>query len=161
MRTLAVRLPALLLGAITAAHGATPFFLFDAAPIDPGVFPVLEKYFQNMDFVGARLIDADANLRQKIDRMHQVQLANGLDVVQATVNEGCGAGTSGTIWYLSPPIGTVEAANSVGSIESAVRTIHVSGCHQAGSIPTAQFWGYSGACEYNLAASPFQQVDRT
>ncbi len=161
MRTLAVRLPALLLGAITAAYGATPFFLFDAAPIDPGVFPVLERYFQNMDFVGARLLDADANLRQKTDRAHQVELANGLDMVQAVVNKGCGAGSPGTIWYLSPPVGTAEAANPIGSIESAVRAIHASGCHQAGVIPTAQFWGYSAACYYDLAASPYQQVDWT
>ena len=55
-----------------------PSFIFDAAPIDHGVFPVLEKYFQSRDFVGARLLNADSNLRTKIDRTHQVQLANDL-----------------------------------------------------------------------------------
>src|SRR5215469_5327071 len=63
------------------------------------------KVFPKHGFRRARLLNADSNLRIKIDRTHQVQLANGLDMVEADLNEGCGAGSSGTIWYPMPPAG--------------------------------------------------------
>jgi hypothetical protein len=159
MRSLAALIAALAMGAVPVSRAATPSFLFNAASIDPAVFPVVEKYFRNSDFIGVRVLAAYPRLRQKIDRAHQFELADGLASVQAEVDRGCGAESPGTIWYLAPLAGTREFADPLGSIASAVRKIQASGCHQVGMSPSAQFWGYTRVCEYNLATSPYHQVD--
>jgi hypothetical protein len=160
LRNAAVLVLFLAMTAIAADPPTATSFIFDAAPIDAGVIPIIDKYFRSSDYLGMRVLNAHPSLRQKFDRSHQVELAHSLGEVQAVLNQGCGAGSPGTIWYV-PQRGTNEFTEPVNSIVSAARKIQASGCLYAGMIPSAEFWGYVRRCEYNLATSPYQQVDWT
>ncbi|MCU1238680.1 MAG: hypothetical protein JWP63_6647 [Candidatus Solibacter sp.] len=138
------------------AHAATPTFFLDAPPTDRAVFPVIEKYLQPSDFISARDLAADLALRRIIDPSHQFELAKTLRLVQSEAAQPCTKTSPQTIWYH-----TLAGAPETPSIATALHTIHAANCHQAGIIPSAQFWGYSRVCEYNLAVSPYQQIDWT
>jgi hypothetical protein len=159
MRNFAVLVSALVAGTITVAQAATPSFIFGAVA-DPNVYPVLDKYFRSTDFVAIRMIGADQHLSQLLDRAHQVDLADTIGRIQADLDLGCGAGSPGTIWY-QPAIAPDDLASSPNNIASAANRIHSSGCSLAGILPSAEFWGATGACQFNLAGSPYQQVDWT
>jgi hypothetical protein len=151
MRNLAALVSALVAGTITVAQAAAPSFIFSAIA-DPNVYPVLDKYFRSTDFVDIRMLSADQHLSQLLDRAHQVDLADTIGRIQADLDLGCGAGSPGTIWY-QPTIGPYDLASSPNSIASATNRIHSSGCSLAGILPSAEFWGYTGACQFNLAGS--------
>jgi len=151
MRYLAV----LMLALAIPARPATPTFLFDSTPTDRAVFPVLEKYVQSSDFVSDRDIYADPNLHQKIDASHQFELTKSLAEIEQEALRPCGQNSPAALWFH-----TLASAPEVAEIAAALRAIH-SGCHQAAILPSAQFWGYTELCNYNLAKSPYQQVDWT
>jgi hypothetical protein len=145
-------------GAILA-QAATPSFIFDAVA-DPQVYPVLDKYFRSSDFASVRMVKADQHLGQILDRDHQVDSAENVARIQEALSLGCGVGSPGTIMYQLES-GRYDLASAPRNIAGAVDQIRASGCHQAGILPSAEFWGYTGACQFNLAGSPYQQVDWT
>ncbi len=151
MRYLAV----LTLALAIPARPATPTFLFDATPTDRAVFPVIEKYLQSSDYVSTRDIYADPKLHQNIDASHQFELVKSLAGIEQETLLPCSQNSPAALW-----LQTGAGAPEVAEIASALRTIR-SGCHHAAILPSAQFWGYTELCDYNLAKSPYQQVDWT
>jgi len=84
-----------------------------------------------------------------------------LELVRAQVSRGCtGRPTGQTIWYYTPTEGP-EFRDVLGSVASAVMSIHTSQCLQAGISPSAEFWGYGRPCVYDLRSSAYRQVDWT
>ena len=135
------------------AWSAGPTFLFDSTPADRAVFPVLEKYLQSSDFISDRDMYADPTLHQKIDASHQFELTKSLAWIKQEASGPCSRNSPAALWFQ-----TLAGAPEVAEIAVAIRAIHA-GCHQAAILPSAQFWGYTELCNYNLAKSSYQQVD--
>ena len=158
MRYTAVMVSTLFLGA-TGATPATPSFIFDAVG-DQAAYPVVSRYFQAADFANVRLAQVDPRLHQILDRTHQVILADSDGKLQKALELGCSPGSPGTIlyqsqWNADDPLGSLR------EITTAVSRIRSDGCHQSAILPSEQFWGSTGNCRFNLAGSPYQQIDWT
>lgn len=84
----------------TTVSAGSPFFMFSTAnPSDAGVFPVLETYFQSIDYVSVGVATADPSLAQQVGNAHQYQLPPSLSSVQTQTNNGCSTGIPGLIIY--------------------------------------------------------------
>jgi hypothetical protein len=135
--------------------------MIDATPADPNVLAVIAKYVTDSDFVRLRDIGADPALAAKVRASQRFDEYRSLELVRAHVSLGCvGRPPGQTIWYYTPADGP-EFQDVVGSVTSAVKSIHTSECLKAGISPSAQFWGYTGPCAYDLGSSAYQQVDWT
>lgn len=145
------------LAAIGLAHAAAPVLMIDATPIDPRVLEIIGKYVTDSDFVRWRDIGADSSLAAKVKPSQRWDYARSLDELRFQVGRGC---ADRTMWYFSPASGR-ELQDVLGSVASAVKLIHGSGCPQAGIAPGAEFWGYQGHCKFDLDASAYQKVDWT
>ena len=149
------------LAAIAVGHAASPVFMIDATPTDPRVLAVIGKYVTDSDFVRLRDIGADSALAAKVRASQRFDDYRSIELVRSQVSRGCAASPERqTIWYYTPAEGP-EFRDVLGSVTSAVKLIHTSDCLQAGISPSAQFWGYSGPCAYDLGSSTYQQVDWT
>ena len=140
-----------------AAQAASPGLMIDATPIDPRVLAIIGKYVTDSDFVRWRDIGADSSLAAKVKPSQRWDYSRSLDELRFQVSRGC---ADRTIWYFSPTSGR-EFQDVPGSVASAVKLIHGSGCLQAGIAPGAEFWGYQGHCKYDLGSSPYQKMDWT
>lgn len=157
MRMLAVS--GFALAAVAVAHAASTVFMIDATPTDPNVLAVIRQYVTDSDFVRLRDIGADPVLAAKVKPSQRFDDYRSLELVAAQVSRGCaGRPTGHTIWYYSPTEGP-EFRDVLGSVASAVKLIHTSECLQAGISPSAEFWGYTGPCAYDLESSTYRQVD--
>jgi hypothetical protein len=153
--------PGLALAAIAVAHAAGPAFMIDATPTDPNVLAIIAKYVTDSDFVRLRDLGADSALAAKVSASQRFDYYISLELVRAQVSRGCaGRPTGQAIWYYTPTEGP-EFRDVLGSVTSAVKSIHTSECLQAGISPSAEFWGYTGPCAYDLGSSAYQQVDWT
>ena len=117
---------------------------------------MLEKYLRSSDFISDRDIQAAPNLSQKIDSSHQFDLVKTLYGIELEAARPCSKKSPQALWFQP-----LAGGHEIESIATALRAIHVGGCSHAGIIPSAQFWGYTELCNYNLAKSPYQQVDWT
>jgi hypothetical protein len=159
MRTLTVS--GLALAAIVVAHAASPVFMIDATPTDPNALAIIAKYVTDSDFVRLRDIGADSALAAKVSASQRFDYYASLELVRSQVSLGCaGRPTGQAIWYYTPAEGP-EFQDVLGSVTSAVKSIHTSECLQAGIGPSPEFWGYTGPCAYDLGSSAYQQVDWT
>jgi hypothetical protein len=116
---------------------------------------VLEKYLQSSDFVSDRDIRAAPDLNLKIDPSHQFELVKTVAGIELEAAQPCNQKSPAALWFQ-----TLAGGPETESIATALRAIH-GGCHHAGILPSAQFWGYTQRCDYNLAKSPYQKVDWT
>lgn len=144
-----------------AAFGANPFFMFDAA--DPGASPVLQKYFQNGDYLGVRTVQSSPQLGTIAGRAYQIELEPTLARVKQSAASVCRSTPAAIVFYLwgatpSPP--PVEAANPVGSVQQALAEMRAAGCERTGLAPEPTFFGYQpGRCTFDLNTGAYRQID--
>lgn len=146
---------------------SSPFFMFSTAnPRDSGVFPVLETYFQSIDYVSIGVATADPSLAQRVENAHQYQLPPRLSSVQTQTNNGCSTGRPGLIiydiehWSATPQS---EQNDPTGSIAQGANIVHAAGCGLSyGTAPDGQFMGLPPAsCTPDLSTSIYQGIDWT
>ena len=153
-------------GSASAAAGS-PFFMFSMAnPSDPGVFPVLETYFQSIDYVSVGVATADPSLAQRVGNAHQYQLPPSLSSVERQTNYGCSTGIPGLIiydiehWAATPQS---EQNDPTGSIAQGANVVHAAGCGLSyATAPDGQFMGLPPvSCTPDLSTSIYQGIDWT
>jgi hypothetical protein len=109
---------------------------------------VLQKYFQNTDYLGTKTVANFPALRGVVTREHQVDFEPSIVRVQSSVGEGCGSGSAGTVFYQwgTSPTPPAEQADPLGSIRSAVAAI------RGLALDPSLFGFQPGTCLYNLEA---------